>query len=139
MAGSLYGISKINEITPHLYLTSVYGATRENIIKYNCTLLVNCAQELPKQDLNGVESIKLFLDDMPYAIINVYFDRIADKIHEHANRGGRTMIHCVCGISRAASISIAYLMKYKNMSLRSAYDYISVRRPCIRPNQGELN
>lgn len=136
MAGSLYGLSKISEITPHLLLTSVYGATRENIIRNNCTLLVNCAQELPKQDIVGVESIKLFLDDMPYAIINVYFDRIADKIHEHANRGGRTIIHCVCGISRAASITIAYLMKYKNMSLRSGYEYVLGRRSCIRPNKG---
>lgn len=136
MSGSLYGISKISEITPHLLLTSIYGATRENIIKNGCTLLVNCAQELPKQDITGVESIKLFLDDMPYAIINVYFDRIADRIAEHANRGGRTIIHCVCGISRAASISIAYLMKYKHMSLREAYDYVKTRRSVIRPNQG---
>jgi len=73
---------------------------------------------------------------MPYAIINVYFDRIADKIHEHANRGGRTIIHCVCGISRAASITIAYLMKYKKMTLRSAHDFVLSRRPCIRPNPG---
>ncbi len=73
---------------------------------------------------------------MPYAIINVYFDRIADKIHEHANRGGRTIIHCVCGISRAASITIAYLMKYKKMSLRSAHDFVLGRRACIRPNPG---
>lgn len=136
MSSSLHSISKVNEITPHLLLTSVYGATRENIHRYNCSLLVNCAQELPKQDINGVESIKLFLDDTPYAIINVYFDRIADKIHEHANRGGRTIIHCVCGISRAASLSCAYLMKYKHMSLREAYQYILARRGCINPNQG---
>lgn len=98
--------------------------------------LINCAQELPKQDINGVESIKLFLDDVPYAIINVYFDRMADRIHEHASRGGRTAIHCVCGISRAASISIAYLMKYQQMSLRDAYEYVLARRSVIRPNQG---
>jgi protein-tyrosine phosphatase len=97
---------------------------------------VNCAQELPKQDITGVESIKLFLDDMPHAIINVYFDRIADKIQDHANRGGRTVIHCVCGISRAASLTIAYLMKHKGMGLRAAHEYVLGRRRVIRPNQG---
>jgi hypothetical protein len=52
-------VSQVTEITPSLYLTSVYGATRDNIIKRGCTLLVNAAQELPKQEIPGVESIKL--------------------------------------------------------------------------------
>jgi predicted protein tyrosine phosphatase len=85
-------------------LKSVYGATREHIIKRGCTLLVNAAQELPKQEIPGVESIKLFLDDTPYAIINVYFDRIADKIHEHVMRGGKSLVHCVLGVSRSTSL-----------------------------------
>jgi hypothetical protein len=58
MAGSLYGISKINELTPHLLLTSVYGATRENILRNNCTLLVNCAQV---DFLEIVSLVKAFL------------------------------------------------------------------------------
>jgi len=136
MAGSIYGVSQVTEITPSLYLTSVYGATRENIIKRGCTLLVNAAQELPKQEIAGVESIKLFLDDTPYAIINVYFDRIADKIHEHVLRGGRSLVHCVLGVSRSTSLVLAYLMKYKNMSLKNAFDAVSARRPCVRPNPG---
>jgi protein-tyrosine phosphatase len=45
-----------------------------------------------------------FLDDTPYAIINVYFDRIADKIHEHVLRGGRSLVHCVLGVSRSTSL-----------------------------------
>lgn len=97
----------------------MYGATRENIIKRGCTLLVNAAQELPKQEIPGVESIKLFLDDTPYAIINVYFDRIADKIHEHVLRGGRSLIHCVLGVSRSTSlvnVNKIFLQLYLNIN-----------------------
>lgn len=136
MAG-IYGVSVVNEIIPNLYLTSVYGATKENILKKGITLLVNAAQELPKQELPGVESIKLFLDDTPYANIGVYFDRIADKIHEHiSGRGGRVMVHCVLGVSRSTSLVIAYLMKYRGMSMKSGFDLVSSRRPCVRPNPG---
>ena len=46
------------------------------------------------------------------------------------------MIHCVLGVSRSASLLIAYLMKYKNMSLKTAYDFVSSKRPCVRPNPG---
>lgn len=136
MAGNIYGVSQVSEITPYLYLTSVYGATKENIIKKGITLLVNSAQELPKQEIGGVESIKLFLDDTPYALINVYFDRMADKIHEHTLRGGRSLVHCVLGVSRSTSLVLAYLMKYKNMSLKNAFDFVASRRPCVRPNPG---
>ncbi|CAF0788467.1 unnamed protein product [Brachionus calyciflorus] len=132
----MYGISQVSEIMPSLYLTSVYGATRENILRKNVSLLINAAQELPKQDIPGVESIKLFLDDTPYAIINVYFDRMADKMHEHLSRGGRCMVHCVLGVSRSTSLVLAYLMKYKNMSLKSALDLVSSKRSCVRPNPG---
>lgn len=132
----MYGISQLSEIVPNLFLTSVYGATRENIVRKNVSLLINSAQELPKQDISGVESIKLFLDDTPYALINVYFDRLADKMHEHLSRGGRVLVHCMLGVSRSASLVLAYLMKYKNMSLKSSYDLVSSRRPCARPNPG---
>ena len=132
----MYGVSQVTEITPCLYLTSVYGATRENIIKKGTTLLINSAQELPKQEIAGVESIKLFLDDTPFALINVYFDRMADKINEHLNRGGRAMVHCVMGVSRSTSLVLAYLMKYKHMTLKQSYELVSNRRPCVRPNPG---
>jgi atypical dual specificity phosphatase len=136
MAHSIYGVSQVTEIIPSLYLTSVYGATRENIVKKGASLLVNAAQELPKQEISGVESIKLFLDDTPYALINVYFDRISEKIHDHLNRGGRAVIHCVLGVSRSTSLVLAYLMKYKNMSLKHAFEMVSSKRPCVRPNPG---
>ncbi|RNA37396.1 dual specificity phosphatase [Brachionus plicatilis] len=136
MYANMYGISQVSEIVSNLFLTSVYGATKENIIRKNVSLLINSAQELPKQDIAGVESIKLFLDDTPYALINVYFDRLADKMHEHLTRGGRVLVHCMLGVSRSTSLVLAYLMKYKNMSLKSAYDLAASRRPCARPNPG---
>jgi protein-tyrosine phosphatase len=136
MSSSNHVIKSVSEITPQIYLTSVYGATKENIERKGVTLLVNSAQELPKQELPGVESVKLFLDDTPHASINVYFDHIADKMHDHVTRGGRVMIHCLLGVSRSTSLLLAYLMKHKNMSLNSAYDHVSARRSVVRPNPG---
>ena len=77
-----FDISQVNEIRPNIYLTSYYGATRKTIQNKGITLLINAAQELPKQEIYCVESIKLLLDDKPLANIYVYFDYISDKIHE---------------------------------------------------------
>lgn len=135
-SNNMYIISQVTELASNLYLTSIYGATKENILRRNITLLINAAQELPKMDLPGVESIKLFLDDTPHALASAYFDRMSDKINEHLINGGRALVHCVLGISRSTSIILAYLMKYKHMSLKQAYDYVQSRRSVARPNPG---
>ena len=49
---------------------------------------------------------------------------------------GRTLVHCVAGVSRSASICIAYLMKYERMTLDQAYRHCKRRRPVVHPNVG---
>ena len=70
------------------------------------------------------------------ARLGVYFDRCADKIHQVHKSGGKTLVHCVAGVSRSASLCMAYLMKYQRMTLDQAYYHTKKRRPVIHPNQG---
>lgn len=44
------------------------------------------------------------------------------------------LIFCVAGMSRSASLCLAYLMKYCGMSLLDSYNYLKRRRPRIKPN-----
>lgn len=53
-----------------------------------------------------------------------------------ASAGGKILVHCVAGISRSASLCIAYLMKHHEMTLLNAYNHIKERRPSIKPNCG---
>lgn len=48
---------------------------------------------------------------------------VADKIKAIKDRGGKTLVHCVAGVSRSASLVIVYLVKYERMTLRQAYHY----------------
>lgn len=50
--------------------------------------------------------------------------------------GGRTLVYCVAGVSRSASICIAYFMKHHQLSLLEAYNYVKLKRPRIKPNCG---
>jgi protein-tyrosine phosphatase len=44
------------------------------------------------------------------------------------------LIHCFMGASRSVAILISYLIKYHNMSVDIALEYIEKRRPFINLN-----
>jgi len=48
--------------------------------------------------------------------------------------GGKVLIHCRAGISRSATICIAYLIYAGQMTLDDAHDYLKRCRPLISPN-----
>ena len=44
------------------------------------------------------------------------------------------LVHCMAGISRSVTITLAYLMKFHRMSMQRAYQYLKDMRPAISPN-----
>ncbi|MBZ3874656.1 Dual specificity protein phosphatase 18 [Sciurus carolinensis] len=73
------------------------------------------------------------------SVINVsvevdFFDPIADHIHSVEMKQGRTLLHCAAGVSRSATLCLAYLMKYHAMSLLDAHTWTKSCRPIIQPN-----
>ncbi|KAK9762249.1 dual specificity phosphatase 19 [Basidiobolus ranarum] len=49
-------------------------------------------------------------------------------------KNARILVHCQAGISRSATVVIAYLMKYQDISLDEAYILVHLARPIICPN-----
>ncbi|GAV04209.1 hypothetical protein RvY_14521 [Ramazzottius varieornatus] len=127
---------RIHEVTDFLYLSGASGARRDFIRQRGFTCVINCTLEGPLSVLDNVEFISIKVDDSPYAQIGKFFDATADKIEEHRLMGGKVLVHCMAGVSRSASIVIAYLVKYGNMSLREAYMHTKKARSIIRPNPG---
>lgn len=48
--------------------------------------------------------------------------------------GGRVLVHCQAGISRSATICLAYLMHTQRVRLEEAFDFVKQRRQVISPN-----
>ncbi len=49
---------------------------------------------------------------------------------------GAVFVHCNAGVSRAATVVIAYHMKTQDVDFHTAYQHVKGVRPCIRPNDG---
>jgi Dual specificity phosphatase, catalytic domain len=44
------------------------------------------------------------------------------------------LVHCLAGISRSVTVTVAYLMYFMSMSLEDAFDHLRRIRPNIAPN-----
>ena len=47
---------------------------------------------------------------------------------------GKVLVHCRAGMSRSATMCIAYLIKHNHWSMDKAYEFVKSRRPQIAPN-----
>ena len=48
------------------------------------------------------------------------------------------LVHCHRGVSRSATVVIAYMMKFKNIGMLEAFNFVKIQRPIIDPNFGFL-
>ena len=44
------------------------------------------------------------------------------------------LVHCHAGVSRSATVCMAYVMKTLSYDLRSSYDFVKRKRSCVSPN-----
>ncbi|KAK2506104.1 hypothetical protein MC885_000868 [Smutsia gigantea] len=130
-------IGGIAQITSSLFLGRGSVASNRHLLQARgITCIVNATIEIPNFNWPQFEYVKVPLADMPHAPIGLYFDTVADKIHSVSRKHGATLVHCAAGVSRSATLCIAYLMKFHNVCLLEAYNWVKARRPVIRPNVG---
>lgn len=128
----------MTKITDNLFLTGVGGMTRENFNRNHIDFVVNITTDAPFWE--DVESLRIALEDDSTTNMLPYLDFAVDKIHEAiTRRRAHVLVHCVAGVSRSASVVIAYLIKYRRMNLRGAFNYCYNLRPVIRPNNGFMS
>lgn len=55
-------------------------------------------------------------------------------IDEARETGGKVLVHCQAGVSRSATITIAFLLRHSRMSMTDAYRFVKSKRQIISPN-----
>uniref|UniRef100_A0A914ZIS2 Protein-tyrosine-phosphatase n=2 Tax=Parascaris TaxID=6254 RepID=A0A914ZIS2_PARUN len=129
--------TRISEIVPGLFICGVTELSAETVAKYNITHVINATTEVPNlKCLGNIQRCKLWLEDTPQTYIYPHLELQSDHIQALLSDGGKVLVHCVAGVSRSASICLAYLTKYKCRSLRDAYHLMVKTRPMVRPNLG---
>lgn len=121
----------ISEILPSLYLCGAGVAIPVFLEKLGITCVINAAPELPDTPLtNETKPVYLQVPVLDKSDINIsdYFDDVSDLIEQIRQLNGKTMVHCVAGVSRSASLVLAYLMKHMKMTLKDAFELVRTAR-----------
>lgn len=61
---------------------------------------------------------------------------LIQKLVKYHYNAPRILFHCRAGVSRSASVALAYYGKQMKFDLTKAYNQLATRRPIIQPNQG---
>ena len=123
-------------LTDQLYLSAYIALSYQLLVELGITCVINATLELPTMANQKHDAMQIAVEDRVASKLHVYFDLVADKIHSVHRSGGKVMIYCRAGMSRSASLCIAYFMRYRGMNLEDAFNYVKDCRPIIHPNVG---
>ncbi|KAJ1876743.1 hypothetical protein LPJ66_012252 [Kickxella alabastrina] len=120
-------------IMPYLYLGGEDNAVPSTLQALGVTHILNVAREVAQaQDCNM--ECRHFAWDHNEAVLERYFDECFAFIDEARNAHCGVLVHCQLGVSRSASLVIAYVMRTMALGFPQAYEYVRLRAPCISPN-----
>ncbi|XP_075390600.1 dual specificity protein phosphatase 13B [Tenrec ecaudatus] len=139
-------LTHIDEVWPNLFLGDAYAARDKNkLSQLGITHIVNAAAGKLQVDTGAkfyrgmpLEYYGIQAEDNPFFDLSIYFLPVARYIQTALSvPQGRVLVHCAMGVSRSATLVLAFLMIYEKMSLVEAIKVVQARRD-ICPNTGFL-
>ncbi|XP_062338570.1 dual specificity protein phosphatase 16 [Osmerus eperlanus] len=123
-------------ILPHLYLGCQRDVLNKELMQQNdIAYVLNASNTCPKPDfIPESHFLRVPVNDSFCEKILPWLDRSVEFIEKAKASNARVLVHCLAGISRSATIAIAYIMKRMDMSLDEAYRFVKEKRPTISPN-----
>lgn len=123
-------------ILPHLYLGSQKDVLNKDLMAQNgITYVLNASNTCPKPDfISESHFMRIPVNDNYCEKLLPWLEKTNEFIDKAKVSNCRVIVHCLAGISRSATIAIAYIMKTMGLSSDDAYRFVKDRRPSISPN-----
>ena len=124
----------MNKISDKIYLGNYESAKNEEILKQNnINRVISCLGHLSPKYKNKLIKRKIFnIVDNPSTNIIKYFIESIKFIEESDDK---VLVHCSAGLSRSASLVIAYFMWKNKLTYKESFEFVKKNR-FIGPNVG---
>ncbi|CAG9317896.1 unnamed protein product [Blepharisma stoltei] len=125
-----------DQVIKKLYLGSLAAANNHTILyRLGITHVLTVCPIRPSKVPNVTYYLVSISDDPTVNILSK-LDECFEFINAAINNGGKVLVHCFQGVSRSATVVIAYLMKFHNMRYSDAFEHVRHTREIIDPNFG---
>ena len=128
--------SPMQEVLPHLWIGDCRAASDLELLQqHSIACIVNCAASQADNSFPHLFEYRSLgiLDDI-HTDIRPFLEPTAEWIHERVARGSNCLVFCMQGVSRSATMLLAYLILKKGLTLSEALDILRRARPSIKPN-----
>ncbi|KAL4234595.1 Dual specificity protein phosphatase 3 [Mactra antiquata] len=135
----------IDEVYPNIYMGDMSAAMDKKLLKsLGITHIINCSQGKTSREVNtdsgfyrdvGMKFLGIKALDNTTFNMMPFFKSTSDFIDKALKGGGKIFIHCYKGVSRSATIVLAYMMLKCNIEILEATRLIRSKRK-IHPNDG---
>ncbi|AWP06771.1 putative dual specificity protein phosphatase 26-like [Scophthalmus maximus] len=136
-------ISHADEVWPRLYIGDQHSAeNKADLCRHRITHILNAAHSKrggQPEIYEGMTITYMGIEahDSCGFDMSVNFHSAAAFIHGALSRGGKVLVHCHVGVSRSATLVLAYLMLKQNLTLVEAICAVKENRG-VGPNRGFL-
>ncbi len=118
------------EILPHLVLGCAEDSSNlTQLRKKAVTAVLNVSHNCPNHFETILEYRSIQVQDSYQADLLSKMDAAIDYINSVKAKNGCVFVHCHAGISRSATICIAYIMKTMQWDLSKAYEFVNLYLP----------
>ncbi len=123
----------VHKITDKIFISNELGAQDWKYLKdREISHILVAGNFLQKKFPKDFKYLQLPINDFPSQDITFYFKEAFDFIEESE----KVLVHCHAGVSRSASIVIAFLMMKNSWKYTDAFNHVKKKRPVINPNRG---
>jgi predicted protein tyrosine phosphatase len=131
---------KITDILDgNLYIGNWLSTKPEILKQYNIGFVISIGVNPVDTHINKIQFMYVDIDDNPDSALklNSVLKQLLLYLHQkRSNDNIKCLIHCTHGVSASIALGVAYLMKFKKMSLHEAKVYILKLIPLACPNEG---
>ncbi|XP_059469659.1 dual specificity protein phosphatase Mpk3-like [Neocloeon triangulifer] len=125
------------EIVPFLFLgNAVNSEDIEALQRHRIQYIMNVTPDLPNvfEDSGNIRYMQIPIADHWNQNLACFFPKAIEFIDEARNSQKGVLVHCLAGVSRSVTITVAYLMYKMHLSLNDAFNVVRNRKSNIAPN-----
>ena len=127
----------MDQVIEGLFVGDIHAAANLFLLKqFGITHVLQALSGLNPCFPNDFEYKVLPVVDQPWENMSRHFSGCIKFIQGAIDKGGAVLVHCYAGVSRSATLAIAYLISQKHMPFSNAFKLVKLRRPQAQPNPG---